>query len=136
TLAVGMLLGLAQLAHSQTTPCSAVQALKPGTCMTYTYAPPGASKPSMFVLCNGPYSLCSTANCTCTSGNCTQLKPGESGQAQCHKCEVRQTGLSIRTVEVPANKGTNSAMSNYGYTPNLEGKECKQAPLVNCLGVE
>jgi hypothetical protein len=145
TLAVGMSLGLAQLAHSdENTPCSAVQALQPGTCMTYMYAPPGSSsKPTPFVLCNGEYSLCSTTNCTCTSGDCTQVQPGQPGQAQCSPCNVMKTGkgpnntiLSIRLPAVPASKGINSTISNYGYTPNLEGKMCSPGLLVNCLGVE
>ena len=142
-LVVGMSLGLAQLAHSdEQTPCSAVLALKSGTCMTYMYAPSG-SKATPFVLCNGEYSLCSTTNCTCTSGDCAQVNPGQPGQAQCSPCNVVKTGqgpnntiLSIRTTDVPASKGINSTISNYGYTPNLEGKKCSIAPLVNCLGVE
>jgi len=143
TLAVGMSLGLAQLAHSdEQTPCSAVLALKSGTCMTYMYAPSG-SKATPFVLCNGEYSLCSTTNCTCTSGDCAQVNPGQPGQAQCSPCTVVTTGigtnntiLSIRTTDVPASKGINSTISNYGYTPGLQPQECSIAPLVNCLGVE
>src|SRR5262249_42447486 len=109
-LAVGMSLGLAQLAHSaESTPCSAVRALQPGTCMTY-YAPPGSGDPTPYVLCNGEYSLCSITNCTCTSGDCTQLQPGQTGQAQCQPCNVK-TGLSIRTTAVPASKGINSTIS-------------------------
>ena len=145
TLAVGMSLGLAQLAHSdEQTPCSAVQALKPGTCMSYTYAPPvPGSRPSTYVLCNGSFSLCTTANCTCTSGDCAQVNPGQPGQAQCSPCNVVKTGqgpnntiLSIRTTDVPASKGINGTISNYGYTPGLQPQECSIAPLVNCLGVE
>src|SRR5262245_53243710 len=130
-LVVGMSLGLAQLAHSaESTPCSAVRALQPGTCMTY-YAPPGSGDPTPYVLCNGEYSLCSTTNCTCITENCST----QGGQAQCSPCHVK-TGLSIRKTDVPASKGTNSTISNYGETANLRGKLCPKAPLVNCLGVE
>src|SRR5262249_26118689 len=89
TLAVGMLIGPAWLAYSQDTSCTDVNKLAVNTCMIYTY---GAHQ---YVLCNGPYSLCTTANC----------QSAASGSVTC-ACNVIQSGLSIRswpfiTGEVP-----------------------------------
>jgi len=84
TLAVGMLLGLARLAHSEDTSCAAVSSLKAGTCMPYTY------QSVEYVLCNGPYSLCTTANCSHSEGQDT---------ATC-ACQVVPSGLSL-TMPVP-----------------------------------
>ncbi len=128
TLTAGMLLGLARLAHSQETPCAAVRALKPGTCITYNYGLPSVS----YVLCNGPFSLCTTANCQCTTGNCTQLQKDQSAQAQCGPCDVVQTGLSIRIGL--ADKGAVSTISNFASAAGLGMKPCPQGPVVNCLG--
>jgi len=128
TLAVGMLLGLAQLAHSQDTTCSAVRALKPGTCMTYTYGLP----PVPYTLCNGPFSLCTTAQCTCKTGNCTHFPLPQDTTAAC-TCNV-ETGLSIRMGAVE--EGSVSTISNFALAAGLGMKECSQAPLVNCLGAK
>src|SRR5262245_22529144 len=121
TLAVGMLLGPARLAHSEDTSCTQVQALQAGTCMPYTYGTHTKDGPHTYVLCNGPFSLCTTANCT-------QKNPGDP--AQC-PCAVVPTGLSIRTALV--DKGALSAISNFASAAGLEVKQCPQAPLVNCL---
>jgi len=123
-LVVSLLLGQAPTAQGADTPCSAVRALKSGDCMSYTQGD------KTYVLCNGPFSLCTTANCQCTSGNCTQQGP--SGQAQCSPCDVVQTGLSIRLGM--ADKGAVSTISNFASAAGLVMKPCKDGPVVNCLG--
>ena len=121
-LMLSLLPGHVRAVHGQTpthakvtTPCADVQNLVAGTCMSYTYAG------ETYVLCNGPFSLCTTANCT-------QAKPGDT--AQC-PCVVVPTGLSIRTALV--DRGAVSALSNFASGAGLEVKQCPEAPLVNCL---
>ena len=102
------------------TPCAAVRALESGQCMSsYVY------QGETYVLCNGPYSLCTTANCTPVAHD-----PAKSICA----CDVVQTGLSIRTAL--ANQGATSAISNFSFAqPDLVQKTCPYAQLVNCLNV-
>lgn len=76
-----------------------------------------------YVLCNGAYSLCTTANCEPASPTATQ--------AQC-ACDVVQEGLSIRTNE--ADRGATSAVSNFSFAQfPLDVKICPNGPLINCL---
>jgi hypothetical protein len=65
------------------------------------------------------------------TGNCTQLQKDQSAQAQCSPCDVKQTGLSIRTGL--ADKEAVSTISNFAST-GLKMKPCPQGPVVNCLG--
>src|SRR5262245_2482633 len=116
TLAVGILLGPARLAYSEDTSCTPVQALQAGTCMPFTYGTHTKDGPHTYVLCNGPFSLCTTANCS-------QKNPGDP--AQC-PCAVVPTGLSLRTAFV--DKGALSTISNFALAAGLAEKTCEEAP--------
>src|SRR5262249_9873585 len=121
SLAVGLLLSQESLAQSEgkitglNTPCSAVRELGLGKCMAYM------AEGGTYVLCNGPYSLCTAAGCTSLSNQ----------KAQC-SCVVETRGLSIRTEG--ANQGATSALSNFSLAQfPFTSKECSSAPLVTCL---
>ena len=112
---VGLLCGPPRAADSANTSCTAVNALPPGTCITYEY------EAHKFVLCNGSYSLCSTANC----------QDEKNGNAAC-ACDVVQSGLSLRMDN--ASQGAVSTLSNFSYAQfPLTPQPCTTARLVNCL---
>ena len=129
TLAVGMLIGPARLAYSQDTSCTDVNKLAANTCMVYTYGAHTTYGTHQYVLCNGPYSLCTTANC----------QSAARGSVTC-ACNVVQSGLSIRswpfiTGEVPDLRAS-SGISNFSYAQSpLTPYTCEKgkAQLVNCL---
>jgi hypothetical protein len=79
-LAVGLPLGHAGAAYSQDASCPDVNILKLQykTCMPYTY------EGTTYVLCNGPYSLCTIADCS----------PKDAASVTC-QCKVVESGLSI-----------------------------------------
>ena len=82
-LTVGLLLGNAGAAYSQDTQCSDIAKLEYGKCMLYTY------NNQNYFLCNGPYSLCTIADCS-------PKPPGakDPTSATC-QCKVVESGLSI-----------------------------------------
>ena len=104
--------------HPNTTPCIFVRALAEGRCLS-SYKFQGES----YVLCNGPYSLCTTADC--------QADSPTSAEAQC-SCDVVTTGLSIRTGK--AELGATSGLSTFSFAQfPLSGKVCPDGPLINCV---
>ena len=103
---------------NKNTSCSAVRALAVGDCLS-----PYKFQGDAFVLCNGPYSLCTTADCQAASST--------SAQAEC-ACDVVPAGLSIRTME--ADQGATRLLSNFSFAQfPLNPKVCPDGPLINCL---
>src|SRR5262249_49814665 len=80
-LTLGLLLGNAGAAYSQDTQCSDIAKLEYGKCMPYTY------NNQNYFLCNGPYSLCTIADC---SINPPPLG-GKNPTATC-QCKVVESG--------------------------------------------
>jgi hypothetical protein len=122
-LAVGLRLGYAGAAYSQDTQCpdASIRQLQYGKCMPYTYGG------TTYVLCNGPYSLCTIADCSsidATSATC--------------QCKVVESGLSML---LPPQSGppittTSPEISNFSYAQfPLTSYKCPPgtAQVVNCL---
>jgi hypothetical protein len=104
--------------NDSNTGCAAIRALPAGQCLS-----PFRYRGEAFVLCNGTYSLCTTANCEAASPT--------AAEAQC-ACDVVPTGLSIRTSE--ASQGATSTVSNFSFAQfPLDPKVCPDGPLINCL---
>src|SRR5215510_11877347 len=121
-LTVGLLLGSAGAVYSQDTQCSDITTLQYGKCMPYTY------NNQKYVLCNGPYSLCTIADCISTGP--------ESATCQ---CKVVESGLSILSAPASGQITTTSPeVSNFSYAQfPLAALTCDPgtAQVVNCLNM-
>jgi len=124
-LTVGLLLGNAGAVYSQDTQCSDIVNLQYGKCMSYTY------DKQPYFLCNGPYSLCTIADCIPNPP-----PPGgkQTVSAKC-QCKVVESGLSILAPPQSGQITTTSVeVSNFSYAQfPLTPQRCGTAPVVNCL---
>jgi len=126
-LTVGLLLGNAGAAYSQDTQCSDIAKLEYGKCMPYTY------NNQNYFLCNGPYSLCTIADCS-------PKPPGakDPTSATC-QCKVVESGLSILSAPQSGQITTTSPeVSNFSYAQfPLAALTCDPgtAQVVNCLNM-
>jgi len=129
-LTVGLLLGNAGAVYSQDTQCSDIVNLQYGKCMSYTY------DKQRYFLCNGPYSLCTIADCTLIQ----PPPPGSKYPMATCQCKVVESGLSILSAPEPGQITTTSAeVSNFSYAQfPLTAQTCAQgtAKVVNCLNAK
>jgi len=122
-LAVGLLLGYAA-AYSQDTQCqdASIKKLQYGKCMQYSY------EGTTYVLCNGPYSLCTIADC----------HPSKDPTYVTCDCKIVESGLSI-LLPPPSGQPINTTspeISNFSYAQfPLSPYKCAPgtAQVVNCL---